>query len=59
MLLVLIVAATALALGACGNKGPLVLPDKAPAQPDDGKPKDRAAKTATPAAAAADATHPR
>jgi len=46
-----LVLATALALSACGNKGPLVLPDKTPEQQqqDKDKKKDQLANGAQPA----------
>jgi len=46
----LLVSLIALALAACGNKGPLVLPDAAKQDQQD-KDKDAAKKAAEPAAA--------
>lgn len=54
---ILLVTAIALALAACGNKGPLVLPDKPQEQPDKDKKKDASANPAPPAARAGDATN--
>ena len=52
---ILLVTAFALALAACGNKGPLILPDKPQEQQDKDKKKDAPANTAQPAAKAGDA----
>ena len=41
--LVLLVSSISVALIACGNKGPLVLPDKTPEQQDKDKKKDQPA----------------
>lgn len=46
---VLFVSSLSLALAACGNKGPLVLPDKAPEQQDKDKKKDQPANATQPA----------
>lgn len=51
----LLASAVAFALTACGNKGPLVLPDKPQEQQDKDKKKDAPANTAQPAAQAGDA----
>jgi predicted small lipoprotein YifL len=50
--LVLLVSSISVALVACGNKGPLVLPDKAPEQQDKDKDKkkDQPANATQPAA---------
>ena len=45
----LLAAVIAAPLAACGNKGPLVLPDKPQEQPDKEKKKDLPANTAQPA----------
>ena len=45
----LLAAVIAAPLAACGNKGPLVLPDKPQEQPDKEKKKDQSANTAQPA----------
>ncbi|HEX7916192.1 LPS translocon maturation chaperone LptM [Rudaea sp.] len=45
----LLAAIFALAVAACGNKGPLVLPDKPQEQQDKDKKKDQPANTAQPA----------
>lgn len=47
------------ALSACGNKGPLVLPDKVPEQQDKDKKKEQLATAPQPAAKAGDAASPR
>lgn len=54
---VLLVTAIALALAACGNKGPLVLPDKPQEQQDKDKKKDTPANAAQPDAKPADAAN--
>ena len=46
---VLLVSSISLVLAACGNKGPLVLPDKAPEQQDKDKKKDQPANATPPA----------
>ncbi len=48
----LFVSFISLALVACGNKGPLVLPDKTPEQQDKDKKKDQPATAVQPAAKA-------
>ena len=57
----LFVAVIAAPLAACGNKGPLVLPDKTPEQQqqDKDKKKDQPATAPQPAAKAGDAASPR
>ncbi|MBS0516558.1 MAG: lipoprotein [Proteobacteria bacterium] len=51
-----LVLAAALALSACGNKGPLVLPDKTPEQQQGkDKQKDQPASAPAPAARSGDA----
>ncbi|MBS0582278.1 MAG: lipoprotein [Proteobacteria bacterium] len=52
LLLASVVVAT---LAACGNKGPLVLPDKTPEQQDKDKQKDQPANAPQPATKAGDA----
>ena len=49
---VLLVSSISLALAACGNKGPLVLPDQAPEQQDKEKKKDQPASATSPVAKA-------
>jgi len=55
LFLILFVTTIALALAACGNKGPLILPDKPQEQQDKDKKKDVPTNTAQPAAKAGDA----
>jgi predicted small lipoprotein YifL len=52
---ILLVSAVAFALAACGNKGPLVLPDKPQEQQDKDKKKDQPANAPQAAAKAGDA----
>ena len=54
LFLILLVTAIALALAACGNKGPLILPDKPQEQQDKDK-KNDASNATQPAAQAGDA----
>ena len=53
--LLLVLSVLAFALSACGNKGPLVLPDKPQEQQDKEKKKDLPASATAPAATSADA----
>ena len=53
--LLLVLSVLAFALSACGNKGPLVLPDKPQEQQDKEKKKDSPASATAPAATSADA----
>jgi predicted small lipoprotein YifL len=55
--LLLFLLSAALSLSACGNKGPLVMPDKP--QDQQGEKKDPPADPAKPAEKTGDATHPR
>jgi predicted small lipoprotein YifL len=49
----------AFALSACGNKGPLVLPDKPQEQQEKKNPPADTVPVPAPAAKTGDATHPR
>jgi predicted small lipoprotein YifL len=55
--MLLVLSVLAFALSACGNKGPLVLPDKPQEQQDKEKKKDAPAGATAPAATPANAAN--